>query len=121
MALPPVDDLVGWFFKLIVGAFISYSAWVHKKDKEHFREHDRAIIKLQSTSISEDKVRSIVKEEINSVREDLKEDMIDLKGDLKEIKSLVLENINIVNDIRLERAKEQGYKEALKAVKKRAG
>jgi len=104
--IPPVDDLIGLFFKFLLGGAVSLLFWGKRKDKEKLDEHSTAIVELKTLLVTEDKVRAIIKDEINPVRDDM-----------REIKNMVRTNSQVLSDLTYKIAEQEGYKRATDDIK----
>jgi len=105
--MPPFDDLIGWFFKVVVAGTMSFLWWGKKEDKKLLKSHSEEIIKLRSTAVTEDKVREIITEVTLTAIHPMVETM-------SEIKLLVKANTEVTKALQIKMAEQDGYQKALK-------
>lgn len=105
--MPPVDDLISWFFKLTIAGVMSFLWWSKREDKKLLESHTEEIVKLKSSSVTEEKVREIVTEVTNTAIHPMVETMA-------EIKKMVLENTSVTKSVQIKLAEQEGYQRALK-------
>ena len=105
--MPPIDELVSWLFKVVVGGFISFMWWIRREDKKALESHTADIVKLKSVAVTEDKVREIVTEVTSSAIHPMIET-------ISEIKQIVTDNSNITKAMQMKMAEQEGYQKALK-------
>jgi hypothetical protein len=105
--MPPLDDLLGWFFKLMIAGVLSFFWWGKKEDKKLLDAHTKEIVRLESLAVTEDKVREIVTE-VTTTAVSPMSDM------LTEIKKLVTDNTDISKQLQIKMAAQEGYQRAIK-------
>jgi hypothetical protein len=105
--MPPVDDIMGWFFKLILAGIMSFMWWGKKEDKKLLKAHSDDIVKLQTQAVTEDKVRRIVTEALSDAIHPMHENIVD-------IKRLVTDNSDLVKQLQIKMAVQDGYQQAMK-------
>jgi septal ring factor EnvC (AmiA/AmiB activator) len=105
----PIDDLGAWLFKGIVtlcAVLISWLGWLFKTQSKKVDDHDREIAELKAQAVTEDKVREIVIESLQPMREDI-----------SEIKDILKTTASTVKDVETRMARQEGYQEALREIK----
>jgi uncharacterized Tic20 family protein len=107
VTMPPFDDLIGWFFKVILAGVMSFLWWGKKEDKKLLDTHAKEIVRLKSTAVTEDKVREIVTQVTSVALHPMIETMA-------EIKRIVNDNMGITKAVQLKMAEQEGYQNALK-------
>lgn len=105
--MPPIDDLIGWFFKLMIASVISFLWWGKREDKKTLNTHSEAIVMLKTQAVTEDKVREIVTEATKNAIGPIHETMI-------EVKTLVMANTTVTKELQLKLAVQEGYQKAMK-------
>jgi uncharacterized membrane protein len=105
----PLDDLIGWFFKVIIAGVMSFLWWGKKEDKRLLEAHTEEIVKLKSTAVTEDKVREIVTEVTSAAINPMIETM-------SEIKHMVSDNMEITKAMQIKMAEQEGYQKAVKEI-----
>lgn len=108
--MPPVDDLLSWLFKLLVGGIMSFMWWSKREDKKLLNAHNEDIVKLKSEAVTEDKVRDIVTEVTKLTIQPMQDDV-------SEIKVLVKSTAEVTNNLQMKIAEQEGYQKALKELK----
>ena len=108
--MPPFDELIGWFFKLIIAGIMSFLWWGKREDKKLLNSHSKDIVRLQSQAVTEDKVREIVTEATNTAINPMYKTMDD-------IKTIVTDNSNLVKKLQIKQAVQDGYQQAMKELK----
>jgi hypothetical protein len=108
--MPPFDDLIGWFAKLMIAGIMSFLWWGKREDKKTLQTHGEYIIKLQSQAVTEEKVREIVTEVTRNAIDPIHEAVT-------EIKSLVIANTEITKQLQIKMAVNEGYQKALTDMK----
>lgn len=109
----PIDDLGAWLFKGLIAVcftLLSWLGWLFRTQSKKVDDHDREIAELKSLSVSEDKVREIVKETIDTAVDPIHDS-------IKRIEDLVRSNTEIVKQLELRAAREEGRQELLKELK----
>ena len=107
---PPTDDLFGWLFKFIFVTVTGFLVWGKKRDKDKLDKLAEEVTKLKSEMVTEDKVRSIVTETINTA-------IIPLCADMAEVKKLVTSNSEITKQLQIKMAEKEGYEQAIRDLK----
>lgn len=108
--MPPFDDLIGWFFKLIIAGIMSFLWWGKREDKKTLNTHGEDIVKLQSQAVTEDKVREIVTDVTRTA-------ITPIHEAIAEIKTLVVTNTDITKQLQIKMAVQEGYQQAKKEMK----
>jgi hypothetical protein len=109
--MPPFDDLIGWFFKLMIAGLMSFFWWGKREDKKILSSHSEAIVKLSTQMVTEDKVREIVTE-VTAIA------MSPVADALAEIKRVVIENSVLTKELQIKMATQDGYNLAVKELQK---
>ena len=105
--MPPFDDLIGWFFKVVIAGIMSFLWWGKREDKKLLESHTEEIVKLKTSAVTEDKVREIVTEVTSTALHPMMETMA-------EIKQMVNDNTSITKSVQIKMAEQEGYQRALK-------
>lgn len=105
--MPPYDEIISWFFKVVIAGAVSFMWWGKKEDKKLFESHSEEIVKLKSTAVSEEKVREIVSEVTATAVHPMIETMSD-------IKRIITDNTEITKAMQIKMAEQEGYQKALK-------
>lgn len=108
--MPPVDDFIGWFFKVSLGAVLALFGWLFKAEKSRIDDHAKEISMLKSSSVSEDKVREIIRETVDTA-------LIPMREDLQEIKRVTGESALNIKQMEIEMARQEGYRKAEREMK----
>jgi hypothetical protein len=108
--MPPFDDLIGWFFKLIIAGVMSFLWWGKREDKKTLQTHGEYIVKLQSQAVTEEKVREIVTDVTRTA-------ITPIHDAMAEIKTLVLANTELTKQMQIKMAVNEGYQQAIKEMK----
>ncbi len=101
------DDNIMKLVWLIVAGGIAYLWWGKREDKKTLDRHTMEITTLQSTSVTEEKVRDIIIESIALA-------LTPVTGSLNEIKDLVVANTVITKGLQSRADYEDGYRQAKK-------
>ena len=108
--MPPFDDLIGWFFKLIIAGIMSFLWWGKREDKKTLKTHSEDIVKLQSQAVTEDKVREIVTDVTRTAINPITEA-------IAELKILVVANTDITKQLQIKMAVQDGYHQAMQELR----
>lgn len=108
--MPPVDELMSWLFKLVVGGIMSFMWWTKREDKKLLDSHTEDIVKLKSEAVTEDKVRDIVTEVTKLTIQPMQDDV-------SEIKAMVRANTEVTKDLQVKLAEQEGYRKAMQELK----
>lgn len=103
-----VDDLAAWALKAVVAliaGFVALLTYMFKTEKDKITTHEKEIADLKAQSVSEDKVREIVTDCFTSLKEDMKDDM-------QELKIIARENMELTRSLQVDVAQMQGYHRA---------
>ena len=107
---PPIDEIIGWLFKLGVAGVFSFFWWGKREDKKLLNNHTKDIVRLQEGLVTEDKVREIVTEVTTRAINPMCETMED-------IKKLVLDNRELTKSLQIDMAVQEGYRKAIRDMK----
>ena len=105
--MPPFDDLIGWFFKVLLAGIMSFLWWGKKEEKKILESHSEEITRLKTAAVTEDKVREIVTEVTSTALHPMMETMV-------EIKRMVTDNTLITKSVQIKMAEQEGYQKAIK-------
>lgn len=107
------STIVKWLLSIVAGVWglaSAYFLWLKKEDKKKLDKHETDIKELQSTAVTEDKVRNIVTDTINKA-------VLPMCKDMAEIKELVRTNTETTKQVQLKMAEQEGYQKAVKELK----
>lgn len=107
--MAPIDDIMGWLLKLMIAGVMSFLWWGKKEDKKLLKTHTEDIVRLQSQAVTEDKVRVIVTEAIGNA-------ILPMHENIVEIKRLVTDNSDLVKQLQIRMAVQDGYQQAIKEI-----
>lgn len=99
--ITPPDDLVAWFFKLIVSGIMGLFWWRARETSKKISEHSEDIAQLKVSCVTQDTVREIFREE-NRVT----------NSNIEELKQLVRNNNQQMTELSIKIAMEEGYRRA---------
>lgn len=105
--MPPFDELLGWFFKMIIAGVMSFLWWGKKEDKKLLEAHSEEIVRLKSTSVTEDKVREIVTEVTTTA-------INPMLAKMDDIRHVVMDNAATTKQMQIKMAEQDGYRKAVK-------
>jgi len=115
-----MDD-IGLLFKAVMGMIGTITAAViglfyrtRKEHREIIDSHSKKLVVLENKIVTEDRVREVMKDELNNKMEPV----LDTLGEIKE---LCRQNTNHINTMSADLAEQKGYRQAVKDLQTKAG
>jgi hypothetical protein len=102
--------IIATVFVAILTGIVGLLSWLFRTEKTKIDNHEKEIERLKAQAVTEDKVREIVTESINTA-------VYPIRDDISEIKELVKRNTLMTEQLQIKVAQQEGYQQAVKEFK----
>jgi hypothetical protein len=102
--------IIATIFAAILSSIVGLLSWLFRTEKTKIDNHEKEIERLKAQAVTEDKVREIVTESINTA-------VYPIRDDIREIKELVKRHTLMTEQLQIKVAQQEGYQQALKEFK----